>query len=118
MSSCMRACHQGPPAVLQEVRRLLHLHPHVPDLGQKVSYLCKGESSMQYPRYPRVGLAYWQWECGKCQQGGRPSTARMGRACGFQRSPVNPMLALRTAVCSDEWEQAWAEAGKQRLRER
>src|SRR6266513_1159484 len=33
----------------------------------------------------------------------------------WQRSHVNPMLALRTAGCLDQWEQAWQQACNQRL---
>src|SRR5438270_6014934 len=36
----------------------------------------------------------------------------------WERSHVNPMLALRTAACHDEWEQAWLQACNQRLLQR
>ena len=117
MSSCMRACHHGPAAVLQEVSRLLQLHPQVPDLEQKVSYLCKREQQMQYPRYHQLG-----WPIGSgCVESANKGVvqARLkGAGMRWERSHVNPMLALRTAVCSDEWDQAWAQASQQRLQER
>jgi len=51
--------HHGPGAVLKEVRRLRDRHPHVADLDQKVSYLCKREQHMQDPRYQE-----WGWPIG------------------------------------------------------
>jgi hypothetical protein len=61
--------HEGPTAVLQEVKRLLQLHPQVAELEQKVSYLCKRERSMQYPRYQELG-----WPLGS----GRVESANKG----------------------------------------
>src|SRR5947199_8736176 len=54
-STCMRACHHGPAAVLKEVIGLLHRHPHVADLEKKVTYLCKREQQMQYPHSQALG---------------------------------------------------------------
>lgn len=51
--------HHGPAMVLQEVTRLLQRHPHVPDLDQKVTYLCKREQDMGVTTLSRVGLAHW-----------------------------------------------------------
>ncbi len=90
--------HQGPTAVLQEVRRLLQLHPHVPDLEQKVSYLCKREPYMQYPRYQELGWPIGSGsvgEWGKCQQGGGSSPARMGLACAG-----NVRMSIRCWLCA------------------
>jgi len=70
--------HHGPAAVLKEVTRLLHMHPHVPDLDKKVTSLCKREQHMGVTPLSSVGLAHWQWQCGKCQQGRRPSTTQRG----------------------------------------
>src|SRR5690348_14821454 len=114
----MRACHHGPSAVLKEVRRLRDRHPHVADLDQKVSYLCKREQHMGVTPLSRVGLADWQWQCwgvGKVPTTGSSKLGSKGPACGFQRSHVNPMLALRTAECSEQWEPAWLQTCHQRL---
>src|SRR5207253_7452154 len=109
--------HQGPAAVLKEVTRLLHNHLHVADLDKKVSYLCKREPHMQYPRYQEVG---WPLGSGSVESAnnGVVQARLKGPGMRWERSHVNPMLALRTAVCSDQWEPAWQEAGHQRLRER
>jgi len=109
--------HHGPAAVLKEVTRLLHLHPHVPDLDKKVSYLCKREQHMQYPRYQALG---WPLGSGSVESANKGVVqARLkGAGMRWQRSHVNPMLALRTAVCNDQWEPAWLQACNQRLFQR
>ena len=109
--------HHGPAAVLKEVTRLLQLHPHVPDLDTKVTYLCKREQHMQYPRYQELG---WPIGSGSVESANKGVVqARLkGAGMRWERSHVNPMLALRTAVCSDQWEQAWLQACNQRLLQR
>src|SRR5439155_19637759 len=106
--------HHGPAMVLQEVTRLGQRHPHVPDLDQKVTYLCKREQYMQYPRYQE-----WGWPIGsgsvESANKGVVQARLKGAGMRWERSHVNPMLALRTAVCDDQWEQAWLEACHQRL---
>lgn len=109
--------HHGPAAVLKEVTRLLQLHPHVPDLDKKVTYLCKREQHMQYPRYQEAG---WPIGSGSVESANKGVVqARLkGAGMHWERSHVNPMLALRTAVCNDQWEQAWLQACNQRLLQR
>jgi hypothetical protein len=109
--------HHGPAAVLKEVTALLHRHPHVADLDKKVSYLCKREQQMQYPHYQALG---WPLGSGSVESANKGVVqARLkGAGMRWERSHVNPMLAVRTAVCADQWEPAWQEACQQRLRER
>ena len=106
--------HYGPAAVLKEGTRLLHVHPHAPDLDKKVIYLCKREQHMQYPRYQELG---WPIGSGSVESANKGVVqARLkGAGMRWERSHVNPMLALRTAVCNDQWEQAWLQACSQRL---
>ncbi len=109
--------HQGPAAVLKEVRRLRDQHLNVADLDQKVSYLCKREQHMQYPRYQA-----WGWPLGsgsvESANNGVVQARLKGAGMRWERSHVNPMLALRTAVCDDQWESAWLQTCHQCLRER
>lgn len=41
-----------------------------------------------------------------------------GSGMHWARPNVNPMLALRGAVCSARWEEAWAQLGQEQLRQR
>lgn len=98
--------HQGPTAVLKEGERLLQKHPQLPELQTKVNYLCKREQQMQYPLYHQQG---WPIGSGSVESANKGVVqARLnGAGMRWERSHVNPMLALRTAVCHDRWEEAW-----------
>ena len=87
--------HQGPTAVLQEVRRLLQLHPHVADLEQKVSYLCKREQYMQDPRYQELGWPIGSGSLESANKGDGSSPARMGPACAG-----NVPMSIRCWLCA------------------
>ena len=72
---------------------------------------------MQYPRYQALG---WPIGSGSLESANKGVVqARLkGAGMRWQRSHVNPMLALRTAGCLDQWEQAWQQACNQRLLQR
>jgi hypothetical protein len=105
--------HQGPTAVLKEGERLLQKHPQLPELQTKVNSLCKREQQMQYPLYHQQG---WPIGSGSVESANKGVVqARLnGAGMRWERSHVNPMLALRTAVCHDRWEEAWLLACQQR----
>ncbi len=109
----MRACHQDPRAVLQEITLLLEKHPQVAELATKVNYLRKREQQMQYPLYQQQG---WPIGSGSVESANKGVVqARLkGAGMRWERSHVNPMLSLRTAVCHDRWEEAWLLACQQR----
>jgi len=73
---------------------------------KQVHYLCKRESMMQYPVYQQQG---WPIGSGMVESVNKVVVqARLkGAACDFEPTHVNPMLALRTAVCNERWEEAW-----------
>lgn len=118
---CHDLKHHGPPAVLKEVGLLLEKHPDVPELQTKVNYLRKREQQMQYPLYQQLG---WPLGSGSVESSHKSVVqARLkGAGMRWERSHVNPILALRTQVCHDRWEQAWVltcqHRGHQRLQKR
>lgn len=118
---CHDLKHQGPTTVLKEVGLLLQKHPDVPDLETKVNYLRKREQQMQYPLYQQLG---WPLGSGSVESSHKSVVqARLkGAGMRWERSHVNPMLALRTQVCHDRWEEAWVQTaehrGQQRMQKR
>lgn len=118
---CHELKHHGPTAVLKEVGLLLEKHPDVPELDTKVNYLRKREHHMQYPLYQQLG---WPIGSGSVESANKCVVqARLkGAGMRWERSHVNPMLALRTEVCHDRWEEAWEltcqQRGQQRMQER
>jgi hypothetical protein len=96
---------KGPGSVLAEVQRLQERVPTT-EVSEQVAYLCKREGQMQYPQYLDEG---WPIGSGMAESGNKLVVqARLkGAGMHWQRSQVNPMLALRTTICSDRWPQDW-----------
>lgn len=97
--------HEGPTDVLSELRMLVHDHPELPELCESLSYLEKREDHMQYPMFMRQG---WPIGSGAVESGNKVVVeARLkGAGMHWARESVNPMLALRNALCSGRWTQA------------
>lgn len=99
--------HKGPTAVLAALRTLAAGHPHLEEVGTALAYLEKREGQMQYPRYQAAG---WPIGSGIVESANKlVMQARLkGAGMHWSEANVNPMLALRTAACSDRWEEAWS----------
>jgi hypothetical protein len=97
--------HEGPMDVLSELRTLVQDHPEHSDLSASLSYLEKREAHMQYPNYLAHG---WPIGSGAVESANKLVVeARLkGAGMHWARANVNPMLALRNAVCNARWGQA------------
>ncbi len=98
--------HNGPNAVLAEVRRLKAAQPESADLATQLAYLEKRVGQMQYPVFLAAG---WPIGDGAVESGNKLVVeARLkGSGMHWARPHVDPMLALRNIVCSDRWDEAW-----------
>lgn len=97
--------HEGPADMLSELRTLVQDHPELPVLSESLAYLEKREAQMQYP----VCLAQgWPMGSGAVESGNKVVVeARLkGAGMHWARDNVNPMLALRNALCSGRWAEA------------
>ena len=94
--------------------RLLKDHPDVEDLDTKVNYLQKREHLMHYPRFQQQG---WPIGSGSVESANTCVVqARLkGPGMHWERRNVNPVLALRTGVCNDRWDETMHQASRQRL---
>jgi hypothetical protein len=112
-----RLKHQGPARVLKHLAWLAARYPS-PLIREKLAYLQKRETHMQYPT--RSGQPAGPSAPGASKVPTRESLKRASKAlaCGFRRQNVNPMLVLRNAVCNRQWHQTWttAVAHRQALR--
>lgn len=99
--------HEGPTAVLAALRELAAGHPHLEEVRAALAYLEKREGQMQYPCYQAAG---WPIGSGIVESANKlVMQARLkGAGMHWSEASVNPMLALRTAACSDRWEEAWS----------
>jgi hypothetical protein len=97
--------HEGPTDVLSELCTLAQDHPERNDISASLSYLEKREAHMQYPNYLAHG---WPIGSGAVESANKLVVeARLkGAGMHWARAHVNPMLALRNAVCNERWGQA------------
>jgi len=103
--------------VLPELRVLTAEHAHLTELAGYLEYLEKREAQMQYPIYLAQG---WPIGSGAVESGNKLVVeARLkGAGMHWAREHVNPMLALRNAVCNDRWVEAWPQICASRQRQR
>ncbi len=76
---------------------------------EHLDYLRKRESLMQYPQFRRDG---WPIGSGMVESAQKNVVeARLkGTGMHWERKNVNPMLALRNAICNDRWKEMWRKA--------
>lgn len=98
--------HEGPTELLKELRRLQTQHPTVEILADNLAYLEKRKAHMQYPTFQAQGLPIGS---GIVESGHKVVVQPRLKGAGMHWSPdnVNPMVALRTLVCNDRWDEEW-----------
>lgn len=106
--------HQGPKKVLEEVNHLLRDHPYIEELAKLVNYLQKREKMMQYPLFQQQG---WPIGSGSAESANTCVVQARLKGSGMHWEPrnVNPMLALRTGICNDRWDETREQAFHHRL---
>jgi hypothetical protein len=106
---------EGPRGVLAEVRRLAAGRLEVAVVAENLAYLEKRVGQMQYPQYQAAG---WPIGSGVVESANKLVVeARLkGAGMHWSRASVNPMLALRNAVCNQRWDEVW-EQSAERLRQ-
>jgi hypothetical protein len=113
-----RLKHQGPARVLKHLAWLAAGSPS-PLIREKLAYLQKRETHMQYPTYQAAG---WPIGSGSVESANKGVVEARLKGAGMRwgRQNVNPMLVLRNAVCNRQWHQTWttAVAHRQALRTR
>jgi hypothetical protein len=92
--------HDGPVSVLADVRQLEKAHPDQPSITEHLAYLEKREPHLQYPTFQAAG---WPIGDGAVESGNKLVVeARLkGSGMHWERSHVDPMLALRNIACND-----------------
>ena len=98
--------HTGPATVLAELRTLVDAHPESAELEGKLAYLEKRQPQMQYPQFWAAG---WPIGSGSVESANKLVVEDRLKGAGMHWAPhnVNPMLALRNAVCNDRWAEVW-----------
>ena len=99
--------HQGPQPVLAAIRELVGADAsQAMAAAEDVAYLEKRVGQLDYPAYAAAG---WPLGSGIVESANKLVVeARLkGAGMHWAREHVDGMVALRTIVCSDQWEVAW-----------
>ncbi len=111
-----RLKREGPAEVLAELRRLVAGQPGHPELEGWLAYLEKRAALMPYPQCQAQG---WPLGSGAVESANKLVVEARLKGAGMHWASrhVNPLLALRTAVCSGRWDEAWAQIDDYRRRQ-
>lgn len=98
--------HDGPEAVMPLLRTLVASQPSNTDLAGCLAYLDSREAQMQYPHFSAEG---WPIGSGMVESANKLVVEDRLKGAGMHWAEVNvnPMLALRNAVCNDRWDESW-----------
>ena len=98
--------HEGPKKMLLEFQKLQRKHPQEQVVSSNLAYLKKREAQIQYPTFQAQG---WPIGSGIVESANKLVVeARLkGSGMHWHERHVNPMLALRTMICSKRWKQEW-----------
>lgn len=99
--------HEGPDAVLPRLRELVASQPENSALATALAYLEARVAQMQYPQFVAAG---WPIGSGMVESANKLVVEDRLKGAGMHWADVhvNPLLALRNAVCNDRWEECWA----------
>ena len=104
--------HRGPGLLVGWCERLPEALKTSEAVAQQVQYFYKRIALMQYADYQRQG---WPIGSGMVESANKVVVQARLKGAGMHWKPthVNPMLALRTAVCNERWDEAWQETIKE-----
>ena len=106
--------HAGADEVLARLRTLVAEQGQSGEVGKQLAYLEKRAAQMEYARFREEG---WPIGSGSGESANKLVVeARLkGAGMHWDEQNVNPMLALRNAVCNARWEEVWRQIeGEQR----
>jgi hypothetical protein len=109
--------HRGPGLLLRWCDRLPTALQELETVQKQLNYFRKRTALMHYPEYQQQG---WPIGSGMVESANKVLVqARLkGAGMHWAKNHVNPMLALRTAVCSERWNEAWQESIAEQRAER
>jgi len=98
--------HDGPAAVMPLLRTLVATQPTNAELASSLAYLETREAQLQYPQFIAEG---WPIGSGMVESANKLVVEDRLKGAGMHwaEANVNPLLALRNAVCNDRWQECW-----------
>lgn len=101
--------HKPPQRTLSDLRFLQQQHPDHPQMSEierAIRYLEKRRSMIDYPHFRKIGIPIGS---GMVESGHKVVMQRRMKQAGMRWAEVNlnPMLALRMALCNNIWDENW-----------
>lgn len=115
-SLCHDLKHNGPATVLERVRSRVEQTSAAGETRTQLAYLEKREAQMDYPRFV---AEQWPIGSGTVESANKLVVEERLKGAGMHwaEQNVNPMLALRNAICSDRWVEVWEQIEHEQRRE-
>lgn len=112
--------HHGPADVLPRLRQIVTAANWPAETATQLAYLETRADQLAYSQFQADG---WPIGSGSVESANKLVVeARLkGAGMHWAEGHVNPMLALRNAICSDRWAEVWAQVAadhRQQVRER
>jgi len=97
----------GPEGVLERLRELVRSVPESTELKTQLAYLEARVSQMQYQAFRAQG---WPIGSGMVESANKVVVEDRLKGAGMHwaQASVNPLLALRNAVCNERWAECWS----------
>jgi hypothetical protein len=114
-SLCHDLKHNGPDTVLERLRSTVAEASAPGETLTQLAYLEKRREQMDYPRFQ---AEQWPIASGTVESANKLVVEERMKGAGMHwaEQNVNPMLALRNAICSDRWVEVWTEIEDQQRR--
>jgi len=111
-----RLKHDGPDRVLEHIGWLCRRMKD-PEVSKKERYVCSRREQMRYPAFRQAG---WPIGSGMVESGNKVVMQARLKGAGMRWEPgnVNPMLALRMALCNQRWQENWQQQWKEQQKVR
>jgi hypothetical protein len=112
--------HQPPQRTVNELRRLHRQHPEHPEAAAMelaIRYLEKRLPMIDYPHFRRQQIPIGS---GNVESGHKVVMQQRMKQAGMRwaEANLNPMLALRVALCNQTWKTRWREVEARTLKEK
>ncbi len=115
-SLCYDLKHSGPDTVLERLRTTVE---QAGGIGETVTQLAYLEKRLDQMAYPQFVAEQWPIGSGSVESANKLVVEERLKGAGMHwaEQNVNPMLALRNAICSDRWVEVWTQIEEDQRRE-
>jgi hypothetical protein len=106
----------GPATVMPQLRALVATQETNAELANSLAYLETREAQLQYPQFVAAG---WPIGSGMVESANKLVVEDRLKGAGMHWADanVNPLLALRNAVCNNRWEECWTVIEREQRRQ-